>query len=549
MTDFRRSSLFIVLLLLIVSAGYAADWCGTVSVRGGRCDPECDIESPYKSLFMFGGSFEMWYKDLISIGPYMYYSQLHSGPLGASVYSGSWNYPEYANFRTYIAGLDLKARVRPKWDPINIRFPGHFIDRIAPYVDGGVGVITFDPQDREGYLIDGWEYDADADTLIPHDYERHAGVFPVWGGGLTFFSRLGVTADLGIEYHQVNSDFLDGVKDNDDKDGFWTGYIGVTLINTCKPPAPKVIIPEEPVIEIEPEPEAKFTPRLDVTPPVQNVPFQAGTTNFAVDSNTSWIVSEAEDWLSVSPLSGSNNGTLVVAYDANNSEYERTGKITVSGSGISRNVTIVQAPPRMLVTPSIQNVSYPAGTTSFTVDSNIDWTVVESEDWLSVSPLSGSNNGTLVVNYDANPKPIVRVGQITVRGAGITRTVNVVQAEKKIEFVKERSLIIEGVNFHVDKADLTDGAKLILDEVVKTLNEFPEVTLDIQGHTDSDASDAYNMDLSRRRSISVKNYLTEHGIAASRLTTSWYGERKPIDTNETDAGKARNRRIEFVRTD
>lgn len=454
----------IIMLLAIASFALAAsgDWCGTFSIRGGRTDPSCDIESPGKTLFMFGTSFDLWYKDIVSIGPSVFFTQLHSGPIGASLYSGTWEYPEYANFRAYIAAVDLKARFRPKWDWINIQFPDHFIDRIAPYIEGGAGIITFDPQDREGTVIDSiWYYG----TYISNNYTKHAGMFPVIGGGITLFSRLGVTGDIGIEYHKVNSDYLDGVKDGGDKDSFWSYYIGLTLLNTCKPEAPPVVLPPEP--EPEPEIEIEFEPELVVTPPVQNVPHQAGTTSYDVKANVTWFAAENCDWFTLSPAVGTNDGQFTVSYAANPNRTPRTCDITVSGGGLTRTVQIVQAPA---------------------------------------------------------PEP-------------------------KFEFKKDVALIIEGVNFKTDKADLTEGAQLILDEVVTTLKEFPEVTLDIQGHTDSDASDAYNIDLSRRRAISVKTYLVEHGIDANRLTTSWYGERRPLVPNTTPANKAKNRRIEFIRTD
>lgn len=532
MKEFHKLVVILAFLLFMVTSLLASDWCGSFTVRGGRTDPECDIESPWKTLFMFGASYEMWYKEVLSIGPYVYFSQLHSGPLDES------NWDEDPNFRTYIAGLDVKARFRPNWKWSNIWFPDHFISRIAPYVDGGAGIITFDPTRRSSYS-----------AIIPGDYDRHAGVFPVVGGGISLFSRLGVSADIGVEYHAVNSDYLDGHKMNDDKDAFWTGYIGLMLISSCRVPVPGVVIPEEPEPIMEIEPEVAFLPQLFVTPPVQNVPFQAGQTTFDVESNVAWIVSEGEDWLKVTPGSGSNNGTLQVDYDANPNETPRTGVITVSGGGISRTVQVVQGAPRLDVTPNIQEVPYTPGTTTFDVASNVAWTVEEAEDWFTVEPGTGINDGKLNVTYDANPKSVIRIGQLTVSGGGLSRTVSVVQAERKIEFKKDVNLIIEGVNFKTDKADLTEGAKLILDEVVKTLNEFPEVTLEIQGHTDSDASDAYNIDLSRRRSLSVKAYLVDHGIDAGRLTTSWFGERRPIATNSTPAGKAKNRRIEFKRTD
>jgi len=453
----------IIMLLAITSFALAAsgDWCGTFSIRGGRTDPSCDIESPGKTLFMFGTSFELWYKDFISVGPYVYFSQLHSGPVNES----HWDENDITtqNFRTYIAGLDVKARIRPKVDWMNILFPGKFIDRIAPYIDGGAGIITFDPTKRSSYA-----------ATIEGDYDRHAGVFPIYGGGITLFSRLGVTGDIGVEFHQPNTDYLDGRADSDfpneptmkkGKDNFVTYYIGLTLLNTCKPEAPPVVLPPEP--EPEPEIEIEFEPELVVTPPVRNVPYQAGTTEYDVKSNVTWFVAENCDWFTLTPAVGSNDGQFTVSYAANPSRTERICEITVSGGGLTRKVQIVQAPA---------------------------------------------------------PEP-------------------------KFEFKKDVALIIEGVNFKTDKADLTEGAKLILDEVVTTLKEFPEVTLDIQGHTDSDASDAYNIDLSRRRAISVKTYLVEHGIDANRLTTSWFGERRPLVPNTTPANKAKNRRIEFIRTD
>jgi hypothetical protein len=139
MRDFRKSLILVVILLTAITITYASDWCGSFSIRAGRTDSDCDIESNLKTLFMYGGSFEMWYKNVVSIGPYVYFSQLHSGPLDPSIVQGTWSYPDHANYRAYIAGLDLKARIRPDWKYINVYFPDQFISRIAPYVDGGAG--------------------------------------------------------------------------------------------------------------------------------------------------------------------------------------------------------------------------------------------------------------------------------------------------------------------------------------------------------------------------------------------------------------------------
>lgn len=176
--------------------------------------------------------------------------------------------------------------------------------------------------------------------------------------------------------------------------------------------------------------QAAGEPILIVSPSTQNVTSLSGSVTFAVTSNLAWTISESVIWLSVSPQSGSNNGNFTVSYDANLARTARTGQITISANGFVRNVTVVQeaAPASMTVTPSLQNVGHQAGTTSFAVAANVIWTVSESVSWLSVSPGSGSNNGNLIVTYNANTVNASRSGQITVSGSGVSQTITVTQA-------------------------------------------------------------------------------------------------------------------------
>jgi hypothetical protein len=82
MKEHLKPCILILVFLALTALGYAAgDWNRTVTVKYGRTDPDCDVESPGKSLAMFGGQYEFWYDNLFSIGPYVYFSQLHSGPL------------------------------------------------------------------------------------------------------------------------------------------------------------------------------------------------------------------------------------------------------------------------------------------------------------------------------------------------------------------------------------------------------------------------------------------------------------------------------------
>ena len=112
-----------------------------------------------------------------------------------------------------------------------------------------------------------------------------------------------------------------------------------------------------------------------------------------------------------------------------------------------------------------------------------------------------------------------------------------------------RALSIQVINFQVDEAVIPDVNKAILDRAAKIIDDVPDLNLMIIGHTDSQASDSYNMELSRERAESVKEYLVAQGVDASKLTTKGMGESDPIADNSTEQGRFRNRRIEFMVND
>ena len=108
-----------------------------------------------------------------------------------------------------------------------------------------------------------------------------------------------------------------------------------------------------------------------------------------------------------------------------------------------------------------------------------------------------------------------------------------------------QTIVLQNVNFEFNKATLTADSKTVLDGVASGLKSDPQMKVELAGHTDSKGSDAYNKSLSQKRADSVKAYLVTQGIPASRLTAKGYGESKPVATNETDEGRAQNRRVEF----
>jgi OOP family OmpA-OmpF porin len=117
---------------------------------------------------------------------------------------------------------------------------------------------------------------------------------------------------------------------------------------------------------------------------------------------------------------------------------------------------------------------------------------------------------------------------------------------------------LRGVNFKFDRPktgesnieptlqEPTADSVAILDQAIDALNRYPQIQVELDGHTDSIGTDAYNQSLSERRAQIVYDYLTSHGIDASRITgVKGFGESQPIDTNSTKEGRARNRRTEL----
>jgi PKD repeat protein len=170
--------------------------------------------------------------------------------------------------------------------------------------------------------------------------------------------------------------------------------------------------------------QAGAAPTLTVTPSNQNVPgTTAGSTSFTVTSNTSWTVTSDQTWCTVTP-SGTGNGAITAGYTVNPNASSRIANITVTVTGLTPVVvTVTQAGnPTLTVTPSNQNVTASAGSTSFSVTSNTTWTVSSSQSWCTVTP-AGSGNGTITANYTQNISCPSRVANITVTVAGLTPVV------------------------------------------------------------------------------------------------------------------------------
>lgn len=112
--------------------------------------------------------------------------------------------------------------------------------------------------------------------------------------------------------------------------------------------------------------------------------------------------------------------------------------------------------------------------------------------------------------------------------------------------IVEQKVILRSINFQLDSDRLTAPARQTLDEVARALSAQPELSVEIDGYTDSTGPAAYNRRLSQRRAEAVKNYLVSKGVKAEALSAKGYGASHPLASNKTAEGRALNRRVEFV---
>lgn len=122
------------------------------------------------------------------------------------------------------------------------------------------------------------------------------------------------------------------------------------------------------------------------------------------------------------------------------------------------------------------------------------------------------------------------------------------QAPQIMVFELDKPVVLPGIQFETNKAVIIPASESILIQAYSSLNDHKEIVVEISGHADAIGSDEANRLLSERRAESVRQWMINKGIAADRLIAVGYGESRPIASNETEEGRALNRRIEFKRT-
>jgi outer membrane protein OmpA-like peptidoglycan-associated protein len=151
--------------------------------------------------------------------------------------------------------------------------------------------------------------------------------------------------------------------------------------------------------------------------------------------------------------------------------------------------------------------------------------------WLQVQPASNMGQQYLIIVDEKPFKKSMVFGPAEMKAA--------LDAEGRVQ--------LHGILFDLDKATLQPESTKQLQHVVTLLKNNPDLTIEVQGHTDDQGSNDYNLKLSQRRAETVVAYLGLFGIDTSLLVPKGYGESKPVMPNTTEEGRAKNRRVELVK--
>jgi len=335
---------------------------------------------------------------------------------------------------------------------------------------------------------------------------------------------------------------------------------------------PPITAPEMPDLSVTENPDAKIT--LDMTKKISSVPGISVTPVKVENSNivggdySMQIGQNGDGKFTDKDKSVQTDGKGAGQYTDENVTIQRnedgSGQYTNKVTGVTLQVD-AQGEGQYLDEKNKISFQIGANGTGVYKDEKNDVTVTinEKNATYTSGDITIENNGDGSGTYNDKVKNLLiendGKGKAKITFNGKTTEVDAKPLEKPEKFpklkmvppvpsIEANSLLItldSGILFDVDKYDLRPEAEEVLKNLAIVLKEADIKTFEIDGHTDSDASDEHNQVLSEKRANAVKNFLTSQGIAAE-ITIKGYGESRPIASNDTPEGKQKNRRVEIV---
>ncbi len=396
-----------------------------------------------------------------------------------------------------------------------------------PYIFGGIGLFYFNPLDQNG------------DALLRNsrgEYRHFAPILPVGGGFQVMISDV---TGVGVQgtYHFTMTPNIDDIKSGKN-DSFWS--LAATVVAYLKPVNDDIdgdglTNEEERALGTDP-----YNPDTDGDGLTDGEEVHVYHTNpLKKDTDDDGLTDKEEIFTyHTDPLKydtdgdGLGDGDEVLKYHTDPLKQDTDGDGLTDGDEVLKYHT---DPLKMDtdgdgLTDGEEVIKY--HTDPLKVDTDGD----------------GLTDGDEVHKYHTDPLKMDTDGGGMPDGKEIQLGLNPLDPSDDIPIINvgER-IILEGVNFETGKTTLLPSARGILDQVASSLKTYPTAEVAIHGHTDNVGGAKYNMELSIGRAEAVKAYLVSKGISGSRITTKGFGFTKPIADNGTPQGRAKNRRIEFIR--
>ena len=335
---------------------------------------------------------------------------------------------------------------------------------------------------------------------------------------------------------------------------------------------PAITAPEMPDLSVTENPDAKIT--LDMTKKISSVPGISVTPVKVENSNivggdySMQIGKNGDGQFTDKDKTVQTDGKGAGQYTDENVTIQRnedgSGQYTNKITGVTLQVD-AQGEGQYLDEKNKISLQIGADGTGVYKDENNDTTITigENNSTYTKGNITIENNGDGSGTYNDKDKELLiendGKGKAIITLKGKTIEVEAKPLEKPEKFpklkmvppvpsIEANSLLItldSGILFDVDKYDVRPEAEEVLKNLVIVLKEADIKAFEIDGHTDSDASDEHNQVLSENRANAVKNFLTSQGIMAE-ITIKGYGESRPIASNDTPEGKQKNRRVEIV---
>ena len=392
--------------------------------------------------------------------------------------------------------------------PVDIRLIAHLIKEgiVFPYLFAGAGVTYFNPVDKNNLPL----------PRNARGEYGHQTVLTPLGAGLQYYVTKSTAVELAGSYSYVLSDNLDDASVGSGNDAFWSIMFNMFVFlktSTSDADRDKLLDREEEQLHTDPhnvDSDGDGLTDGDEVLIYRTDPLKKDTDGDGLNDKDEIFTYKTDPRNQDTDGDGLTDGDEILKYNTNPLNPDTDGDGLLDGDEVLKYHT---DPLRR--------------------DTDGD----ELTD------------GDEVLKYHTNPlDPDTDHGSMW-DGKEVRRNLNPLDPSDDVLTIKVgEKIILEGVNFEFAKATLLPGAKVVLDRVAASLLTNTKVEVAVHGHTDNKGSASYNKRLSINRAQSVKDYLVSKGVATTRLTTKGFGFTKPIASNDTDEGRAKNRRTEFLRT-